>query len=64
MVFDPTETYLYSADLTANKLWTHRKLPSGEVELVGSVDAPDAGDHPRWVAMVCQPLSSLSQQVN
>ncbi|KAL2262088.1 hypothetical protein VTK26DRAFT_2520 [Humicola hyalothermophila] len=51
MVFDPTETYLYSADLTANKLWTHRKLPSGEVELVGSVDAPSPGDHPRWVAM-------------
>ncbi|KAK4180080.1 putative Carboxymuconate cyclase [Triangularia setosa] len=51
MVFDPTETYLYSADLTANKIWTHRKLPSGEVELVGSVDAPDSGDHPRWVAM-------------
>ncbi|KAK3939062.1 3-carboxy-cis,cis-muconate cyclase [Diplogelasinospora grovesii] len=51
MVFDPTETYLYSADLTANKLWTHRTLPSGEVELIGSVDAPDAGDHPRWVAM-------------
>lgn len=51
MVFDPSETYLYSADLTANKLWTHRKLPSGEVALVGSVDAPHPGDHPRWVAM-------------
>ncbi|KAK0709432.1 hypothetical protein B0T26DRAFT_654189 [Lasiosphaeria miniovina] len=58
MVFDPNETYLYSADLTANKLWVHRKISApaaGEepeaVELVGSVDAPDAGDHPRWVAM-------------
>lgn len=53
MVFDPTETYLYSADLTANKLWVHRKVVSGSgsVELVGSVDAPAAGDHPRWVAM-------------
>ncbi|KUI69463.1 Carboxy-cis,cis-muconate cyclase [Cytospora mali] len=51
MVFDPTETYLYSADLTANKLWAHRKNPDGSVELVGSVDAPDPGDHPRWVAM-------------
>ncbi|KAK3394908.1 hypothetical protein B0H63DRAFT_62044 [Podospora didyma] len=52
MVFDPTETYLYSADLTANKLWVHQKASdSGEVELVGSVDAPDPGDHPRWVAM-------------
>ncbi|KAI1341275.1 3-carboxy-cis,cis-mucoante lactonizing enzyme [Xylariaceae sp. FL0016] len=51
MVFDPTETYLYSADLKANKLWTHKKTPSGEVELIGSVDAPDPKDHPRWVAM-------------
>lgn len=56
MVFDPTETYLYSADLTANKLWVHRKDDApgavpGTVTLVGSVDAPDPGDHPRWVAM-------------
>lgn len=27
MVFDPTETYLYSADLRANKIWVHRKTP-------------------------------------
>uniref|UniRef100_L2G9K4 Carboxy-cis,cis-muconate cyclase n=1 Tax=Colletotrichum fructicola (strain Nara gc5) TaxID=1213859 RepID=L2G9K4_COLFN len=26
MVFDPTETYLYSADLTANKLWAGNRL--------------------------------------
>ncbi|KAI0467497.1 3-carboxy-cis,cis-mucoante lactonizing enzyme [Xylaria cf. heliscus] len=51
MVFDPTETYLYSADLKANRLWVHKKAASGTLELVGSVDAPDAGDHPRWVAM-------------
>lgn len=54
MVFDPpTETYLYSADLTANKLWVHRKEPSGALDPtpVGSVDAPSPGDHPRWVAM-------------
>ena len=51
MVFDPTETYLYSADLTANKLWTHRKAPDGSVTFVGSVDAPSPGDHPRWVAI-------------
>lgn len=54
MVFDPTETYLYSADLTANKLWVHKKIAdnaTGQVELVGSVDAPAPGDHPRWVAM-------------
>lgn len=52
MVFDPTETYLYSADLKANKVWVHRKTGNGpEVELVGSVDCPDERDHPRWVAM-------------
>ncbi len=61
MVFDPTETFLYSADLTANKLWVHRKVAGpeasttdrddGRVELVGRVDAPAPGDHPRWVAM-------------
>ncbi|KAH8205385.1 hypothetical protein TruAng_000464 [Truncatella angustata] len=52
MVFDPSETYLYSADLKANKLWVHKKeSSSGQVELVGSVDAPDPRDHPRWVAM-------------
>ncbi|KAI1866895.1 uncharacterized protein JN550_007442 [Neoarthrinium moseri] len=52
MVFDPTETYLYSADLKANKLWVHKKdAASGQVALVGSVDAPDPRDHPRWVAM-------------
>jgi carboxy-cis,cis-muconate cyclase len=53
MVFDPTETYLYSADLSANKLWVHKKhQPSSpELELVGSVDCPDPRDHPRWVAI-------------
>ena len=52
MVFDPTETYLYSADLTANKIWTHLKDPkTGELSLVDCLEAPDAGDHPRWVEM-------------
>lgn len=51
MVFDPTETYLYSADLRANKIWTHRKGEDGQLSLVGCVDAPDPGDHPRWVAL-------------
>jgi carboxy-cis,cis-muconate cyclase len=50
MVFDPTESYLYSADMGANKLWTHEKdSRSGKVKLVGSIEAPGAGDHPRWV---------------
>jgi carboxy-cis,cis-muconate cyclase len=60
MVFDPSETYLYSADLRANKLWVHRRrkpaagAESGlapELDLVGSVECPDSRDHPRWVAM-------------
>ncbi|KAI9151837.1 carboxy-cis,cis-muconate cyclase [Paramyrothecium foliicola] len=52
MVFDPSETYLYSADLRANKLWVHRRrAPGPELDLVGSVDCPDPRDHPRWVAM-------------
>lgn len=52
MVFDPTETYLYSADMWANKIWTHKKDgKTGELTLVGSVDAPQPGDHPRWVEM-------------
>ena len=50
MVFDPTETYLYSADMWANKVWAHKKDPeTGTLELVGSVDAPKKGDHPRYV---------------
>ncbi|EKD17129.1 3-carboxy-cis,cis-muconate cyclase [Drepanopeziza brunnea f. sp. 'multigermtubi' MB_m1] len=51
MVFDASETYLYSADLRANKIWTHRKDAEGKLTLVGCVEAPDPGDHPRWVAL-------------
>ena len=49
MVFDPSETYLYSADMWADKIWTHEKDVNGKLTLVDSVDAPAAGDHPRWV---------------
>lgn len=50
MVFDPTETYLYSADLQANKIWTHIKdATTGELTLLDCLEAPDPGDHPRWV---------------
>lgn len=50
MVFDPTETYLYSADLQANKIWTHRKdAQTGELTLVDCLEAPSPDDHPRWV---------------
>ncbi|KAJ5096484.1 hypothetical protein NUU61_005840 [Penicillium alfredii] len=50
MVFDPTETYLYSADLQANKIWTHRKDPqTGQLTLVDCLEAPSPDDHPRWM---------------
>ncbi|KAF2803384.1 3-carboxy-cis,cis-mucoante lactonizing enzyme [Mytilinidion resinicola] len=50
MVFDPSEAYIYSADMWANKIWTHKKdSETGHLTLVGSVDAPASGDHPRWV---------------
>lgn len=52
MVFDPTESYVYSADMWANKVWCHKKdAETGHLTTVGSVDAPAPGDHPRWVAM-------------
>jgi carboxy-cis,cis-muconate cyclase len=52
MVFDPTESFLYSADMGANKLWTHAKnKETGTVHLLGSIPAPGPGDHPRWVEM-------------
>lgn len=52
MVFDASETYLYSADLRGNKVWTHKKDPeTGLLTLVGCVEAPDPLDHPRWVAI-------------
>ncbi|KOS23095.1 Carboxy-cis [Escovopsis weberi] len=54
MVFDPpTGTYLYSADLRANKIWVHRRPDPArpELRLVGAIPCPDPRDHPRWVAM-------------
>ena len=65
MAWDPAGVFLYSADMGANRLWVHRRrrqdgrpghpasaadsLP--QVDLVGSVEAPDARDKPRWVAV-------------
>lgn len=49
MVFDAAEEYLYSADLRANKVWTHKKKSDGTLEYVGHVEAPNSIDHPRWV---------------
>lgn len=52
MVFDPTETFLYSADMYANKIWTHRKdATTGQLTLVDSLEVPSKDDHPRWVEM-------------
>lgn len=52
MVFDPTETYLYSADLRGNSIWTHKKnSETGHLTLVNRLAAPSPGDHPRWVAL-------------
>lgn len=56
MVFDPpSERYLYSADMYANKLWVHHRpdasSPAIPPQALGSVTCPDANDHPRWVAM-------------
>lgn len=52
MVFDPTETYLYSADLRGNSIWTHKKdKETGTLTLVNRLAAPAPGDHPRWVAI-------------
>jgi carboxy-cis,cis-muconate cyclase len=49
MVFDPTETYLYSADMWANRVWCHKKAEDGTLETVGFTEAPGKKDHPRWV---------------
>ena len=47
MVFDPTETYLYSADLRANKLWVHRKADVTPASDPNAAPAtPDAAPEP------------------
>jgi len=52
MVFDPSETYLYSADMWANRVWCHKKVDDeGRLETVGFTEAPAPKDHPRWVEM-------------
>ncbi|KAF2791685.1 carboxy-cis,cis-muconate cyclase-like protein [Melanomma pulvis-pyrius CBS 109.77] len=51
MAFDPSETYLYSADMWANRVWCHEKDAAGRLTTVGYTPAPAARDHPRWVEM-------------
>lgn len=49
MVFDYLEEF-YSADMHANCIWTHKKdMLTGYLSVVGKVDAPQPGDHPKWV---------------
>jgi carboxy-cis,cis-muconate cyclase len=47
-VFDANEDYLYSADLSANKIWVHAKSKDGTLKEVGSHEAFSPKDHPRW----------------
>lgn len=52
MVFDSSETYLYSADMWANRVWCHKKIDDeGRLETVGYTEAPAPKDHPRWVEL-------------
>jgi hypothetical protein len=51
MVFSPDESYLYSADMWANRVWCHKKIEEGKMETVGYTEAPAPKDHPRWVEM-------------
>jgi carboxy-cis,cis-muconate cyclase len=51
MVFDPSESYLYSADMWANRVWCHKKDEEGKLTTVGYTLAPGEKDHPRWVEM-------------
>lgn len=64
MVFDASETYLYSADLRGNKVWTHKKDEKGHLTLAGYVEAPDPGDHPRWVELYQNYLYVLMEAGN
>ncbi|CAK4033591.1 Carboxy-cis,cis-muconate cyclase [Lecanosticta acicola] len=44
-------SFLYSADDTGNKIWTHAVDPAtGELTLVDSLEAPETGSDPRHVA--------------
>ncbi|KAH7381068.1 carboxy-cis,cis-muconate cyclase [Cadophora sp. MPI-SDFR-AT-0126] len=50
LAFGPEEKLLYSADLSADKLWTHAVGDDGLVSLVDRYDLPKAGMHPRHLA--------------
>ena len=50
LAFSPEEKLLYSADLSADKIWTHAIGEDGLVSLVDRYDLPKAGMHPRHLA--------------
>ncbi|KAH7323491.1 carboxy-cis,cis-muconate cyclase [Rhexocercosporidium sp. MPI-PUGE-AT-0058] len=50
LAFGPQDKLLYSADLSADRVWTHSIGEDGMVSLVGKLDLPKAGMHPRHLA--------------
>ena len=50
LAFGPEEKLLYSADLSADKIWTHAIGEDGRVSLVDRYELPKAGMHPRHLA--------------
>lgn len=50
LAFGPDDQLLYSADLSADKIWTHAVQDDGRVSLVSKLDAPKSGMHPRHLA--------------
>ncbi|CAL3968918.1 unnamed protein product [Diplocarpon coronariae] len=47
LAFGPDEKLLYSADLNADKLWTHAVAEDGTVSLAANLDMPKTDMHPR-----------------
>lgn len=50
LAFGPGDKLLYTADLSADKIWTHAVGNDGLVGLVSMYDLPVAGMHPRHLA--------------
>ena len=52
MALDRTNSFIYSADDSANMLWTHKvDNTTGELTLVSSISGPVTGADPRHVAV-------------
>lgn len=50
LTFSADDKLLYSADLSADKIWTHAVAEDGLASLVVRLDLPKAGMHPRHLA--------------